>query len=358
MNGEFFDFFNELMRKMLFLPEQNSTFAQKVDFLHYFVFTVTMLSSGLVGLVAVIFFFKYRERTKFASTPIVNPSHRFELIIIAVPMLFFFSWVYIGFRDYIWYVTPPKNTTDIYVTAKKWMWHFSFPDGPNANATLTVPANRPVRLLMTSRDVLHSFYVPEFRIKQDIIPGRYTETWFEATKPGRYRIYCTEYCGTWHSNMVGEVIVLPGPEFDTWIAKQRMGLADRVDMSGSTDNGHDFRGDLASYGRKLAGVYGCLKCHSLDGLPHIGPTWVDLYQRKTLLASGETVVADEGYLTESMMDPYTKVVRGFQQVMPSFRGKLLAPEAAALVEFIKTLRSDALLNTPPKEAVYGPTERR
>ncbi len=356
--SEWFTFFNELMRKMLFLPEQASTLAYRIDFLHYFVFIVTMVSSIAVGLLAVSFFFKYRAKEKLASTPIVNASHRFEATVIAVPLVFFFIWAAIGFRDYMWYTTPPRNTLDIYVTAKKWMWHFSHPDGPNSNANLTVPANRPVRLLLTSRDVIHSFFVPEFRIKQDAIPGRYTEIWFEATKPGRYRIYCTEYCGTWHSNMVGEVIVLPGQEFDNWIAKQRLGLSDRVDVSASTDNGGDFRGDLASYGRRLAGVQGCLKCHSLDGQPHIGPTWVDLYKRKTVLVSGETIIADEGYLTESMMDPYTKVVKGFQQVMPSFRGKLAAPEAAALVEFIKTLRSDSLENTPSKEAVYGPVERR
>jgi cytochrome c oxidase subunit 2 len=345
----------DLMRRILFLPEQASTFATKVDRLHYFVVTVTMATSLLVGLVTVWLFFRYRERKLGASTPIVTASHRFELAVISVPLVFFFIWVWIGFKDYIWYTTPPKNTTDVYVTGKKWMWHFAHPDGPNSNATLTIPEGRPVRLLMTSRDVIHSFYVPEFRVKQDVIPGRYTEIWFQATKPGRYRIFCTEFCGTWHSQMVGEVVVLAGPEFDRWLARERQGLVGRTDASGS---GEDFKGDLASYGRRLAGAHGCLKCHSLDGAPHIGPTWIDLYQRKTTLVSGETIVADEGYLTESMMDPYLKMVKGYAQVMPSFRGKLAAPEAAALVEFIKSLRGDNLENVPPKEAVYGPVERR
>ena len=126
---------NDFMRKLLFLPEQASTFATKVDFLHYFVVTVTMVSSLGVGLIATYFFFRYRETKPFASTPIVEPSHKFEAMVIAVPLIFFFAWVWIGFKDYIWYVTPPKNTTDIYVTGKKWMWHFAYPDGPNANAT-------------------------------------------------------------------------------------------------------------------------------------------------------------------------------------------------------------------------------
>lgn len=348
---------NELMRVVLFLPEQASTFAIKVDYLHYFVVTVTMLSSCLVGLAAVYFFFRYRESKKSASTSIVHPSGRFEAFVIAVPMLFFFIWVWIGFKDYLWYVNPPKNAMDVYVTGKKWMWHFAFEDGPNANATLHVPANRPVRLLMTSRDVIHSFFVPEFRIKQDLIPGRYTEAWFEATKPGRYRIYCTEFCGTWHSQMVGHVVVMPPADFDRWMVQQRRGLTDRADTSGSRE-ADGFRGDLVSYGRRVAANQGCFKCHSVDGEPHIGPTWVDLFQRKTPLQDGRVILADEGYLTESMMDPYAKMVMGYSPVMPSYRGKLLAPDAAALVEYIKSLRSENLENLPTKEAVYGPVQRR
>ena len=180
---------------------------------------------------------------------------------------------------------------------------------PNANATLTVPAHRPVRLLMTSRDVIHSFFVPEFRIKQDVIPGRYTETWFEATKPGRYRIYCTEYCGTWHSQMVGEVVVHAEPaEFDKWLARP----AGRAWPTGSTPAAgrvrrRAFRGDLvelrpaASPRRRAAS-----SATRSTATPHIGPTWVDLYRRRRPWRTAQTIVADEGYLTESMMEPYAQ----------------------------------------------------
>lgn len=349
---------NQLMLKLLFLPEQASTFSTKVDNLHYFVFTVTMVSSTVVGLAALYCFVRYRERKPFESTPVVHPSGRFEVVVVAVPLLFFLAWGFIGFKDFIWYTTPPRNAMDVYVTAKKWMWHFAYPDGPNANAILHVPANRPVRLLMTSRDVIHSFFVPEFRAKQDIIPGRYTETWFEATKPGRYKIFCAEFCGTWHSQMLGEVVVMAPAAFDNWLVRERRGLAGRADSSGAGETPEGFRGDLASFGRRVAAAQGCFKCHSVDGEPHIGPTWVDLYQRKTPLSDGRVITADEAYLTESMMDPYLKVVQGYAQVMPSFRGKLAAPEAAALVEFIKSLRTDNLENLPTKEAVYGPVERR
>jgi cytochrome c oxidase subunit II len=317
------------------------------------------LSSLGVGLAAVYFMFRYRERVKNASTPVVNPSGRFEAVVIAIPLLLFLVWVVIGFKDFIWANTPPKNALDVYVTGKKWMWHFALPDGPNSNSTLTVPAGRPVRLLMTSRDVIHSFFVPEFRIKNDVIPGRYTETWFEATKTGRFRIYCTEYCGTWHSAMVGEVVVLEPGDYDQWLARQREGLVDRVDTSGGAEFGAEsFRGDLVSHGQRVAAVNGCFKCHTVDGDPHIGPTWIDLYKRKTTLANGQTLIADEGYLTESMMEPQLKMVKGFQPVMPSFRGKLAAPEAAALVEYIKSLRSDALESAPAKEPLYGPVPTR
>ena len=347
---------NDLMRRLLFLPEQASTFAKSVDQLHYFVITVTMLASVATGLVAVAFLFKYRERAPEASTPIVNPSVKFELSVIVVPLFFFLLWFVQGYRDYVWYTTPPANTTDIYVMAKKWMWKFSYGGGgPNAIGTIHVPADRPVRLLMTSRDVIHSFFVPEFRIKQDVLPGRYTETWFEATKPGRYQILCSQYCGTWHSQMWGEIVVMPGPEFDEWLADQKRGaLADRVDTG--TDDGPSFHGSLVEYGKKIAMAQGCLKCHSVTGEPHIGPTWLDLYDRRETLETGETVVADEAYLTDSMIDPRAKIVKGYKPVMPTFKGRLAAPEAAALVEFIKSLRSTSLENVPSKEAVYEPVK--
>jgi cytochrome c oxidase subunit 2 len=239
---------------------------------------------------------------------------------------------------------------------KKWMWKFSYGgEGPNAIGTIHVPADRPVRLLMTSRDVIHSFYVPDFRIKQDVLPGRYTETWFQATKPGRYQILCAEYCGTWHSQMWGEIVVMPGPEFDSWLADQRRGLSDRVDTGG--DDGASFHGSIVEYGKKIAMAQGCLKCHSVTGEPHIGPTWLDLYRRTETLETGEKIVADEAYLTDSMIDPRAKIVKGYKPVMPTFKGRLAAPEAAALVEFIKSLRSTSLENVPSKEAVYEPASK-
>ncbi len=347
--------FDDLMRRLLWLPEASSTFAVPVDRLHFFVITVTMIASTITGLLAFIFFFKYRERRRFQSTPLVIPSVKFEFVVIGVPLFFFLLWFVQGYKDYVWYTTPPKNATDVYVMAKKWMWKFSYgAEGPNAIGTLHVPANRPVRLLMTSRDDIHSFFVPDFRIKQDVLPGRYTETWFEATKPGRYQILCSQYCGTWHSQMWGEIVVMPGPEYDDWILQQRRGLGARVDSGG--DDGPMFHGTIVEYGKKVAMAEGCVKCHSLDGEPHIGPTWLDLYGKRETLENGETVIADEAYLTDSMIDPRGKIVKGYKPVMPTYKGRLAAPEAAALVEFIKSLRTQNLETVPSKEAIYEPVK--
>src|SRR5262252_6663556 len=345
----------ELMRQLLWLPPQASTFAWPVDRLHYFVITVTMIASILTGLLAFYFFFKYRARRENQSTPLVLPSVKFEIAVIGVPLFFFLLWFVQGFKDYIWYTTPPKNTMDVYVMAKKWMWKFAYAGGgPNAIGTLHVPANRPVRLLMTSRDVIHSFYVPSFRIKQDVLPGRYTQTWFEANQPGRYQILCAEYCGTDHSNMRGEVVVLRPEEFDSWMADQRRGPADRADMAPTAQETVPPMTDMVEQGRRVAIQFGCLKCHSVDGTSHIGPTWLDLYHRKERLNDGRIIDVDEAYMTESMMDPRAKIVAGYSPVMPVFQGRLAGPEVAALLEFIKSLRTDRIQNPPSKGPSYEP----
>jgi cytochrome c oxidase subunit 2 len=243
---------------------------------------------------------------------------------------------------------------DVYVTAKQWMWKFTYPDGPSSVGELHVPANRPVRLLMTSRDVIHSFYVPSFRLKQDVVPGRYTQTWFTATQRGQFEILCAEYCGLQHSMMRGMVTVLEQGEFNRWLEDEKAKyVANRGVQDVSLGPGEKPE-SMQDRGRAVASQKGCFKCHSVDGSAHIGPTWLDLYQRRERLASGETVVADEAYLTESMMEPMAKIVAGFQPVMPSFQGQLTAPEAAAIVEYIRALRSPRVEHVKTQGPVYEP----
>jgi cytochrome c oxidase subunit 2 len=222
----------------------------------------------------------------------------------------------------------------VYVTAKQWMWKFAYFDGRASMDVLTVPAHRPIKLVMTSRDVIHSFYVPAFRMKHDVVPGRYYTTWFEANAPGTYDIDCAEFCGVDHSRMLGKVQVLSDEEYARWLeAPQSEGA--RKGVAGPTATGD---GDLAAAGRDVAARRGCFNCHTIDGQPHIGPTWAGLYDSQVTLDDGRVALADEAYLTRSMMDPQADIVAGYKGVMPTYRGALPEPEVAALVEFIKSLR--------------------
>lgn len=357
---------NDLLRRILFLPEQATTFSVEADHLHYFIILVTAVASVAISVVAVAFFFRYRARRENEATPLIDPSLGMEAAFLLTPLILFMFWFAIGYRSYVKIESPPSDAMDVYVMGKQWMWKFAYPQGPNSVGVLHVPVNRPVRLLLTSRDVIHSFYVPAFRIKQDAVPNRYTQISFTATMTGRFQVLCAEYCGTNHSKMWAEVDVMSEDAFDTWIKDQQRGLASRQDMGGAPGEVPPVA-DMVSEGRRVAAEKGCLRCHTVDKAPmltgapseqHIGPTWVDLYQRKTRLTSGETILADEAYLTESMMDPTAKVVQGYQPVMPSYQGSLTGPEAAALVEYIKSLRSDRVQTNSLQGPTYEPITNR
>jgi cytochrome c oxidase subunit 2 len=336
---------NELMRKILFLPEQGSAYAVEVDRLHFFVITVTMVSATAVGLVALYFFVRYKRQSETQTTPHIEPKAIHEVLFVGIPLGFFLLWFAIGFPLFVKLQTPPRDAMDVFVQGKKWMWKFSYPGGPNGMDVLRVPAGRPVRLLITSRDVIHSFYVPDFRLKQDAVPGRYTQTWFKASGPGRHQVFG-------HSAMLAEVIAMEPTEYDAWVAESRRSTV--AAAQDSPDERADPVASLPEQGRRLAAEYGCFKCHTVDGTRHIGPTWLDLYRKAEKLQDGSTVVADEAYLTESMMDPAAKIVAGYQNVMPTFQGRVPGPEIAAIVEFIKSLRTDVVRPEPSKGPVYVP----
>jgi cytochrome c oxidase subunit 2 len=345
---------NDLLRRVLFLPEQGSAYARSVDHLHYFVIIATMLGAAAVFTAAAVFMVRYRRRRQGEATARLEPRRIHEVLFVGLPLALFLTWFAIGFPQYVSLQTPPRDAMDVYVQAKKWMWEFAYPGGPNSTDVLRVPAGRPVRLLLTSRDVIHSFFVPAFRLKQDVLPGRYTQTWFLAASPGRHQIFCAEYCGVGHSAMLGEVVVMKAEEFDAWIADQRRGLAQTQDAAAAPGEALDIRGSLLDQGRRLAGEYGCFGCHTVDGSRHIGPTWLDLYGKVERLEGGKTVRVDEAYLTRSIMDPRADIVLGYQPVMPTFQGRVAAPEIAAIVEFIKSLRTDVVAAQPSKGPVYVP----
>jgi cytochrome c oxidase subunit 2 len=348
---------NEFLRRLLFLPPEASASASGIDRLHYFVILTTIVTSSIAGVLAVYFMARYRRREKDQPTPHLEAPRWLEATFVIVPLAFFLLWFRIGFGQFVDMTSPPRDAMDVYVTGKQWMWKFAYPDGPNGLEILRVPKGRPVRLLLTSRDVVHGFFVPAFRLKQDALPGRYTQTWFVATLTGTFPIYCSQYCGTSHSRMRAAVEVMEPAEFERWREQESKGRPLQRDTALGGPDEQPRASDMVTEGSRLAATLGCLKCHSIDGSPHIGPTWLDLYRRTVHLADGATLVADEAYLTESMMDPRAKRVAGFDLVMPSYLGALGPSETAALVEYIKSLRT-SVVPAPVEAPVYAPTGDR
>jgi cytochrome c oxidase subunit 2 len=316
-----------------------------------------MAVGAVVFSTALWFMIRYRRRREGEKTPEVQPRTIHEVIFVGLPLATFLLWFAIGFPQYVELTQPPDGAMDVFVQGKKWMWKFAYPGGPSSLDVLRVPAGRPVRLLITSRDVIHSFFVPDLRIKQDALPGRYTQTWFQADQPGRHQVFCAEYCGLSHSGMLAELVVMPPAEFDDWLAGQRRGEARAQDAASAAGEAPMPGSSIMEQGRTVAVQQGCVKCHSVDGSRHIGPTFLDLYQRRERLSTGEVVSADEAYLTRSMMDPAAQVVAGYQNVMPSFQGKLSPPEVAAVVEYIKSLRTEAVHAGPSEGPVYESSPR-
>jgi cytochrome c oxidase subunit 2 len=351
---------NEFLRRLLFLPEQATQLAREIDGLHYFVIAVTMLGSAAAGGTALYFLWRYRRLGRAQPTPLVTGSRSFEAASVAGLLALFILWWVIGFYQYLHLSTAPPHDVEIYVVGKQWMWKFAQPDGRSSVGVMVVPHGKTVRLVMTSRDVIHSFYVPAFRIKQDVLPDRYTGAWFKAERPGTYPVYCTEYCGLSHSRMWASIVVLEPEPYRRWldgeIPEQVVAAAANAQLDGgrfAIEEGPT----LVEQGRRVASERGCLACHTLDGQRHIGPTWRGLYGSTVTLATGERVVADEGYLTESMMDPPVQVVAGFAPVMPTFRGSLSQPEVGVLLALIKSLKDRGPAKTVDLPQIHGAIER-
>jgi cytochrome c oxidase subunit 2 len=339
---------NELLRRILFLPPQASTVARQIDYLHYFVIGTTMAGATLITVVGLLFVIRYRAgRTLERDRPRSEPPTWIEAGLVSFLLGLFCLWWVIGFVQYVHVRTAPENALTIYVTGKQWMWKFAYPDGESSLSAVYVPTGRPVRLLLTSRDVIHSFFVPDFRVKYDVLPGRYTTVWFEVPRPGTHQVLCAEYCGTGHSTMRGQVVALSPEDYARWLegARRHDEPAARVSLAGPLRD-EPLSVDqlvpreplsLVRLGEEIAAQQGCLRCHTLDGSPHIGPTWAGLYRSLIPVDRGAPVVADEAYLTESMMDPLAKLHRGFAPVMPSYHGLLTPAETAAIVQLIKAL---------------------
>lgn len=340
------DAVNDILRRMLMLPEQASTVAVRTDALQYVELAIyTAISIVYIGT-AVVFLLRYRRGGSHAYVAQDSAPGLLLAYSGGVFTLFALFW-YAGYVQFRHIRTPPADARDVYVTAKQWVWKFAYADGGASLDVLYVPVGRPIRLLLTSRDVIHSFWVPAFRLKQDAVPGTYTSLWFEATSPGTYQVMCAQMCGTGHSRMWAQIVVLDAAGYDRW----RRGEAPEVDAATAAP---PF--DLVEAGRRAAVEYGCLRCHTVDGQPHIGPTWFGAYGSEVRLEGGGTVPFDPAYITESMMDPTAKIVRGYPAVMPSYAGLIEPAQTAAIVEYIKSLgaaRAPAVVAPPPAGPIDG-----
>jgi len=308
------------LRGTLWMPPRASTAAGDTDGLFYFIYYLCAFFFILIVGVTLLFIFKYRRKRSNQRTSPIEGNQRLEIIWAVIPailLVVIFLW---GFRGYLGLAVPPAEAIDVRVTAQKWSWTFDYPKlGVSGATELIVPEGRAVKLTMSSRDVIHSFYVPAFRVKKDVIPNRYSVLWFEATERGTYDVMCAEYCGTGHSKMITHVKVVNPGEFEDWAKSGGGGPPD---------------------GAKLFAAKGCVACHSLTkdrrGLP--GPPLAGKYGSTETFADGSQLKIDDNYIRESVTQPMAKVVKGFTPVMPTFKGQLNDAQIGALIDFIKTLK--------------------
>ena len=306
-----------MLSRLPFWTESASTTAGSVDALYIYLVMISALMTVLIFTTLIVFAIKFRKRRGKPAEQIEG-SNILEITWSVIPFAVFLSFFVWGAVIYFQERTPPQDAMEVYTVAKQWMWKFEHAAGQREINELHVPMGRDVKLIMTSQDVIHSFYVPAFRIKQDVLPGRYTTFWFHATKPGTYHLFCAEYCGTQHSGMIGWIVVMEPRDYEAW-------------MSGGAASQ-----PLAVSGAKLFSELGCVTCHRSDTQGR-GPNLAGVYNKPVLLQDGRTVIADENYIRESILEPAAKVVSGFKPVMPTFQGQVSDEQVNALVEYVKSL---------------------
>ena len=327
-------------RSFQLFPDAASNFAGQVDGLYGYMVVVSAFFSVLVAFLIIFFAVKYRYR-KGQPAPAPVDDHSIGGILLeitwsVIPLglsLIMFAWgASIMFQE----SRPPKDALNVYVTGKRWMWKIQHLEGAREINELHVPVNRDIRLTMTSEDVIHDFYVPAFRTKQDVLPGRYTTEWFRPTKVGAYHIFCAEYCGTKHSGMIGTVYVMNQEDYDKWLAQ------------GSGE------GSMAESGESLFRQLGCAECHTQDGHGR-APNLVGAFGMNVNLADGSTVRFDEAYIRESVLYPQAKIVAGYDRIMPTFNGLISDEGMLKLIEYIKSL-GDSSGVTPERTVGREPSD--
>jgi cytochrome c oxidase subunit II len=302
-----------------FWPDQASTYASTIDAIYGTLIALSTLFS--VGVFAAIVYFavRYRRGSLADRSNPVEGSVVLELAWTVIPLILalgMFTW---AASAYFELAHPPENSMDIYATGRQWMWKVQHPTGQREINQLHIPVGQPVRVVLTSQDVLHSFYIPEFRVKQDAVPGMWTQLWFEATKPGEYRLFCAEYCGTEHSRMIGTVFAMNPEDYQNWLRTSTV------------------QESMAQTGARLFQQYGCTGCHAGNAAVR-APLLNGIYNRPRPLMSGETVIANDMYIHDSILQPRKHVVGGYDPIMPSFAGQIPEEELMQIVYYIKSLQ--------------------
>ncbi len=312
------------MSESLWLPPRESTTAgaEAVDKLFYAILGIATFFFVLIVVLMLLFVILYRRCP--GKEPGRTPAHNaaLETIWTVVPIIIVIVIFYWGFVGYMDMQLPPREAYEIDVVARQWQWQFTYPGG-YSDPILHVPVDQPVRLIMRSEDVIHSLWIPSFRVKMDLVPGRYTKTWFRARRPGEYELYCAEYCGTGHSDMTTQVIVHPPGEFDGWLEKAAEGIEA---MS------------PAERGRRLYVTLGCAGCHSTDGTAKTGPSFQGIWGQTHRFSNAPPAAVDENYVRESIVNPSARVREGYEDKMNSYQGQLTDEEIDYLIEFIQALK--------------------
>jgi cytochrome c oxidase subunit II len=297
------------------LPEQASANAGRVDALYWALVIVSVFFSLVIVVGIVYSVIRYRKGSRANRGNVKNDYIPLELAWTFIPLAIAFGLFTWGAKLFFDMHVPPRNALEIYVVGKQWMWKVQHPQGNREINELHIPLGRPVKLVMTSQDVIHSFYIPAFRVKQDVLPGRYTTEWFEATKIGEYHLFCAEYCGTSHSSMVGRIVVMDPADYEEWL-------------------GVNAQQTMVASGEQLFQQLSCQTCHRGKDGPR-GPSLAGLYGKTVRLTTGETIRADREYIRESIINPGRRVVAGYQPLMPTYKSQLTEDQVNQLIQFIR-----------------------
>ena len=338
------------------VPVAATDVAQSWDTLYWFlVYLSAFFFFGIV--IAMVWFAIKFGKNNHKKPKYIHGNTMIEVIWTVIPSILLFVIFGWGWSVYKDMTTAPSDSMEVRVIAKQWLWQFVYKNGTSSIGDLYVPVNRPVKVILSSEDVLHAFFVPNFRVKTDVVPGMYTYVWFEAKIPGIHQIFCTEYCGTSHSGMLGRVIVLTDEQWKQWVSGKKIDvdqlaadptypgfranrLGEGLDNANAGEAPHQL--SLAEKGKALVSAKGCVACHTADGAKLVGPSYKGIYGSDvnvtTADGKSETVKVDDNYIRESIESPQAKIVEGYPSTMPVYKGLVNEEELAAIIEYIKSLK--------------------